>query len=421
MADSLLYDLYGWLRGLVARPAEGGARPPAVALEPPPVSGMTLAAIRTTLDEHDHGVFLRSGLLADLITRDADCFGALQQRLLGLTSRPIVLEPADDSAEAVTLATELGAELPQIFPAPARADLGGAGVLCGFSLAQLYYRREPGTGRELAVVDPWPVCDSEYSRTERQWYAHTATMGRLAVHPGDGQWVLHAPRSKRAPFLWGAIRCTAEWYRRDADAAGDASRQAEVHGIPVWKAKVPSGARKSEDGRAFARAVRGMGRNAVVPLPQGREASESYDLELIEAKSDAYRIFEFLMGRGGRAFRLALLGQDLTSANDKVGTNASSQTGREVTAELVRADAMAEAETLTTQVFAPVARVRRGPGAKAPRAVVPLAEDLAALATTWKTAGDALTTLRGAGVPVDEDAFARKFNVPQRARSAPEG
>lgn len=415
MADTNpLFDLYGWLRGLVVRPDRGAGDAPAVALEPPPISGPTLASIRRTLDEHDDGRFMRSGLLADLITRDSDCFGALQQRLLGLTAMPIRLEPADASAEAAAVAAELADELPRLLTTGARADFDSAAVLCGFSVGQLFYRWDEDAARQVPQVDPWPVSQTEYVRSERQWYVHTATTGRVPITPGDGQWLLHAPMSQRAPYLWGAIRCTAEWYRRDVDAANDAARVAEVHGIPVWKAKVPSGARKSEDGKAFARSVRGMGRNAVVPLPQGASAAESYDLELIEAKSDAYRIFEFIMGRGGRAFRLALLGQDMTSVHDGVGTYASSKTGRDITGDLIRASAVSLAEVLTHQVLRPVVRFRRGDARLTPRAVVPLAEDLAALATTWNTAGTALKALREGGVALDETAYARRFGLPLR-------
>lgn len=414
MADNLLFDLYGWLKGLVVRPDVGGGQAPAVAVEPPPIDGATLASIRRTLDDHDHGQFMRSGLLADLITRDSDCFGALQQRLLGLTSQPVRLEPADASAEAAALAAELDAELPRLFPIPARADMASATVLCGFSLAQLFYEWDEEAGRHAPRVDPWPVSQSEFNRAERRWYVHTAFEGRRPVTPGDGQWILHAPMSARAPHLWGAIRCTAEWYRRDADAANDAARMGEVHGIPVWKAKLPGGARKSEDGRAFARSIRGMGRNAVVPLPQGATPAESYDLELIEAKSDAYRIFEFIMGRGGRAFRLALLGQDMTSVHDGVGTYASSKTGRDITGDLIRAGAVSMADVLTAQVIRPVVRYRRGDARLAPRAVVPLAEDLAGLANTWNTAGTALKALREGGVALDEAAYARRFGLPLR-------
>lgn len=414
MADSnYFFDLYAWLRGLVVRPSarDRGAAPD-VAMEAPPLTSETLTSIRATLDEHDHGLFLRSGLLADLITRDADCFGALQQRLLGLASYPIHLSPADDSAEAAAIAAELTAEFPRILPVGARSDISSAAALCGFSLGQLWYRWDDDAGALMPCVDPWPVAASEYVRAERQWYAHTATAGRVRVTPGDGHWVLHAPRSARAPWLWGAIRCTAQWYVRDEHAATDAGRQAEVHGIPVWKAKLPSGARQTDDGKAFARSIRTMGRNAVVPLPQGSSPSESYDLELIEARSDAYRIFEFIMGRGGRAFRLALLGQDLTSANDGVGTYASSQTGRQVTGDLVRADATSLAEMLTAHVIRPVVRYRHGDVRLAPRAVVPIAEDLRALADTWAAAGNALTSLRNSGADVDVDQYAQRFNLP---------
>lgn len=398
--------LTGWLRDRFVRPGGAGNGTVAMPASRFPLTRETIDSIRRTLDDHDDGKFERSGRLAQLISRDADCFGALQQRLAIGARIPLCLESDD---EALKLSLE--ADLVRMISLGAQTDLRSDAIQLGFGVAQIYYR-EAEDGALMPVVDPWPASAVEYLATQRQWYVHT-TCGRQEITPGDGQWIVHTPWSAREPWMWGAIRPTAQWYVRSDDAASDAARHAEVHGIPVWKAKLPAGGRQTPDGKAFARSLRTMGRNAVIPLPQSDTAGRSYDVELISAEVDAYRIFEFLRGAGGRAFRLAILGQDMTSAHDGVGTYASSQTGRQITDDLGGADVAALAATLNEQFLPHVVRFRRGAGARATLRSAPV-ENTKAIAETWTAAAGALKTLQEGGVDVDIDVFTKRFGIPRR-------
>lgn len=381
-----------------------------------PMTTATVAAVRAMLDEHDRGLFLRSALLADLMRRDADVVGALVQRLLAFQALDVEVEPPATSTEAeasrAAAAAEAYAAARDCIVTPgAQMDMLVDACLLGFAVGQLVPTWDEASQRIVRVLEPWPSSAVEHQRFERQWYVTTLDRGRVPITPGDGQWVLYAPRGARAPWLWGAIRCTAEWYLRDGDTAADASRRAEVFGNAIWKAKLPAGGRKTPDGKTFAGSLRTMGRNAVIPCPQGATPNESYDVDLVEAKSDAHAIFEWLMRTGGGRIRLAILGQDLTSQNNLVGTNASSDTGLTTLDRVVRAEGKAWSHCETTQIAAPRAAYL---GEPAPRVCVEAEErdERKADADAQTAVASAVKAWRDLGVAVDVDAMAAKARVP---------
>lgn len=415
--DNPLSLLYSWLRGLAPAP-ETDAQPQVPAGDLGPLTRETVASIRRTIDDHDRGDFLRSALLADLLRRDGEVFGALQQRLTRLGACPLRVMPAGTDAASIEAAAALDAEWDHIASPEALADLTGDAVVLGVGVGQILWRPDTDGRWLVPEVDPWPMSCVRWDPNQRRLIAATVT-GPVTITPGDGQWIVFGPRSRRAPHLWGAVRCIGEWYLRQQHADADASKHAEVHGMPVWKAYLPAGARETVDGKKFAASIRGIGRNAVVPLPRGREESESYDLELAQAEADAYKIFEYLTQRGGRVVRLALLGQDLTSANNQVGTNASSSTGRQVTADVVAADARALAACLTSQLAAPIARYRGTPASRVGHEERIEPAEAKARAEAQKATAEALRAWKDLGVEVDADAAADAARIPRRKPAAP--
>lgn len=407
-------------RALGLAPAPDGAPPvAAVPSQQEPLTSVTVSALRAMLDEHDRGTFLRSALLADLMRRDADVVGALVQRVLAFQALHTEVEPPHGAdlaspaeAERWAAACEsYRAERDVLIPSGAQVDMLVDACLLGFSLGQLVPTWDEETQRVTRVLEPWPADATEHDRATGTWYALTLDRGRIPVTPGDGQWVLYTPRGRRAPWLWGAIRCTAEWYVRDSDAAADASRHAEVFGSAIWKAKLPAGARETAPGKSFARSLRTMGRNAVIPCPQGADPTSSYDVELVEAKADAHAIFEWLLRTGGGRIRLAILGQDLTSQNNLVGTNASSEQGMTTLDRVVRAEGRAWSECETRQIAAPRAAYL---GEPAVRVCVEAEEEdrRKTDADAQKALADAAAAWRGLGVEVDVEAMARAARIP---------
>lgn len=385
--------------------------------EPGALTTLTLAAARTMLEEHDRGVFLRSALVAEHVRRDPDLYAALTQRLEGLLGLEMDFEPGDDSDAAETEEEAIEDLWPTIASRAAQREMVDSAIMLGFAIGQLVW--QPGDdGALVPRLLPWPSSCVTYDEYERCWYAETLT-GREVITPGDGRWVLYAPKSVNRPWTWGVVRCVVEWFLRAQNGAGDASKHAEVHGLPVWKALIPSGSETSAAGKRFLSSIRNMGRNAVVPLPQSDTPGQSYGLELEAAQTDAYRIYEFLLRVAGGKFRLAILGQDLTSQNNQVGTNASSETGADVLATITRADAATWGECCSHQIARPLALYRGKPPVRVCFDAEP-DEDFGALATAIKTAGEAAQAWKTAGWDVDLVKFAERFGVPGELSAEPE-
>ena len=252
------------------------------------------------LDEHDRGRFTRSALLADLLRRDADVFGALQQRLLTMGAHPVCVDPrttAPRRRPRPTARRRVAADLPAAPPStcgPTRPCWASRGRRCSGSARP----RRTLTQR----LEPVHAAAVEYDRSAGRWYVSTVDAGRVEMTPAtaSGCSSRTAPSARRGSgarsdrALSGTCPTPTSRATRGA-AAKPPGRGSE--GVP------PAGAREAIDGKKYLAALRNIGRAAVIPVPRGQTPETSYDLELVEAKADAYKIFEWLKRAGGGAIR----------------------------------------------------------------------------------------------------------------------
>ena len=386
------------------RVAPGGGRPetpadatvgedasksfPSLVLSP---NTTTFALARAILAEHEIGRFQLSAALARMVLRDPDLAGALTQRLLALVGSDHCIEAATSTGPGERYARDLALRFREMVPRSAELDIVRDAILLGVGVGQKVWWWREDLEEYIEVLEPWPVDSVEYDPIAGQWWALTQR-GRLPISADDPGWLLYTPWSEREPYFYGAIRQIAEWYLRASNAARDYGRFIELSGQGIIKAKTPSGARRSPEYASFINSLRSLGRNAVVPLPQGKEKHESYDLELAALSADLHKVFIEMLRVAGGKLRLAILGQDLTSQNNRVGTNASSETGMRVNAAVSRADAETWGDCLHRQFIVPWATYRGRPEL-APRAYYDLEEerDAKGEAEAANTAADALS------------------------------
>lgn len=415
----MLRRVYGVVTGERVEPSgDEPETPPAQE----PLSETTVAAIREMLSEHDRGIFLRTALLADLLRRDADLYGALLQRVLAFQALPTTVVPldGDESGAGAEAALEYSAARDAIISPGTQVDMLIDAAMMGFAVGQKVWVDDPLAPGGLALrVKSWPAADVEYDRFLRWWFVRTLHAGRLPIEAGSEQWVIYTPRGARAPWLWGAVRSVATWAWSNQTTADDARKRSEVYGNPIWKAMLPAGGALSTEGKRFASSVRGMGRNAVIPCPQGEggEKWRSYDVELVEAKADAHAIFDWLMRTGGGRIRLVILGQDLTSQNNVVGTNASSTTGMTVTDRVIASEAKAWGVMETEQIAVPRARFLGTPAVRV-RIAADDEDDRLTDAQAQTAVAASVAAWKALGVDVDVDAAAAAARVPVRAKAA---
>lgn len=387
---------------------------------------LTFQAARAILEEHEQGRFGLSAALARTVLRDPDLTAALNRRLLALVGSAHCIEAATATGAGERYARDLAVQFRTMVPRAAELDIVRDAILMGQGLGQLVWWFHEATGAIVPILEPWPLDYAEHDPYTDTWYV-TAQSGRIQITPGDGRWVLYAPWSTRTPYYYGAIRQIAEWYLRASNASRDYGRFIELSGQGIIKAKTPSGARKSPEYSAFINSLRNLGRNAVVPLPQGKEAHESYDLEIEALAADLHKVFVEMLRVSSGKLRLVILSEDLSSQNNKVGTNASSETGLRVARVISAADAETWGDCLRSQVLVPWAAYK-GRDELAPFAYYDLEDDGDAKgeAEAANTAAEALgkwqSLLAAAKVDrtVDVLAAAERWGVPLLETPAPE-
>lgn len=243
------------------------------------------------------------------------------------------------------------------------------------------------------------------------------TRGVVDITPNDGRWVIYQPFSAYRSYMYGAVRCLPEWFLAAQYARRDANRFSEVHGMGVWVPMLPANWQKTEEGKAFVDSFLNIGSEPVIPAPRGATPESSYDLKLIEAQSNAWQVFEFLLKLSAQKIRLCILGQDMTSSEGTSGSYAKSRVGYNVLMSIVASDAETLGEDLREQLLKPFAWYLTGQSDTAPKASWDYdpPEDAKAVAEALNAAADALSkwdaSLQGSDEIVDKVAMARRFGV----------
>lgn len=202
----------------------------------------------------------------------------------------------------------------------------------------------------------------------------------------------------------------------------DWARFSEKHGLPITGAVVPESA-DTDDKDNFFDDLRQLAGEGIVMLPRDRDG-KGFAIEMIEPKNAAaWQGFERILQHCDVSIAVELLGQ-ASNATDG-GSYAKAVELGTIRQDILEADAAAIAATLHADLLRPWARFNFGDPDLAPLPVWDATppEDTAKLATTWQTAGNALSAIQSAaaaqGMAVDLDAFAARFGIPLVRRAAP--
>ena len=389
---------------------------------PGTMTSLTLEQARCVITNHELGQFSESALLAEHLLRDPDVLQALQQRTLAALGLPFELKEADESKPAEMCARDMKPLWNRCVRRSAIAEMLRWSVLLGFAVAQIVWTWDEETSQYLPIVEPWHPAFTWNDPATGKWWASAST-GAVEIVPGDGRWILYAPHSPSRSYIYAVIRCLPEWFLSAQFGRRDSNRRSETHGQGVWVPRIPIGWDATPEGQAYVAAIRNMGRSGVVVAPRGATPETSYDLDLVESDAKGWEIFDFLIKTSASKIRLAILGQDMTSAQGpKGGSYAQSKVGNTVRQDVVEADTSGLAETLQEQHGRPWALYLRGKRSLAARpcwdATPP--EDQANKATAIKTAGEGLalwtTQMATTDEVPDAEAFARSVGMPLKPR-----
>ena len=370
-----------------------------------------VGVVRGVIRELEWGRMFQPGKLEDAMRRDDRISGCLQSRTHALASMQFTAETKDESPKAREAADAVQADFYKWLPATAQAELMTNGLMLGAGFAQIIWDTNTETGQWAPRLKIWHPEHFYWDWMERKWFVQAAE-GQFAIEPGDGQWVVYCPFGEYRPFSRGLMRhLYVPWMLRQW-AYRDWGRWSEVYGSPMRVLKTPPWANAEEADRAVQE-ISSQGNGSAIRLPGGNAGEASYELELVEAKSNGADGFDKLIQRTDNSIAIAILGQNLTTEVSG-GSYAASVVHQSIRNDLISGDAAGFGACMQAQVLRPWAKFNYGDENLAP---LPLwntrpPEDKKAAGEAMVAIGAGIESIRATGAKPDVDAILEKFGIP---------
>ena len=376
-------------------------------------TGWDITSVRRAIENLSGGLFDWPAQLVDGLTGDSRVQSAMASRTGGLLGKPLrfrVPKKYRNDARAQECLQLWTDHWPSMATEPALSELGKWSTFLRFGLAQLTW--DTSGKFWLPYLQPWNARYSYYHWQFRHYIAITQD-GQVAVEPGDGHWVIHAPDGLYRGWMMGAIRAIAPWWLARNYALRDWARYSERHGMPIIKAETPFGADPVQV-QNYRSQLATLGQESVVQIPGSADPNYGkYDIDFLEASDASWEGFQRLIEQCNSEITLALLGQNLTS-EVKEGSFAAARVHADVRQAILEADARALAQTIYTQIARPFAAINFGDPEIAPRTEwnVSPPEDKKIAAESFERFSVAVLTLRRSGYKVNNlTKLARAFGV----------
>ncbi len=315
------------------------------------------ARVRSALQWHRQGSLKEPAQLADAMLSDDEYQGALSRAVDIITGAPFQLEPVEGDAQSERLAELLSPSWYRAVPEAHLSSLIASYLSLGVAVATLDWDTS---------ARPWVPVVRALSPQYLSWgpedidpttglygaWSYETRDGSQVVTPGDGRWLLLCD----GPHMW--TRCAVQalavsWLGKQLSWR-DWLRYNERHGLPLLKAMAPAFAEEG-DKTAFLEGVSSLGSETTVLLPTHLdENGAAYDLELLEAKDQAFESFQRTIERVDRKFQVYFAGSN--AGSELVGTAgsraASEESGR-VSRELAASRARRVGTMLREQLVRP--------------------------------------------------------------------
>ncbi len=369
------------------------------------VDTLTPRAIKRMLLAAESGdLAAQAELFERMEEKDGELDACLRTRKTGVARLRSEVQPADDSPgaeEAAELCRSVIADIPDLNQAI--FDLLDA-IPKGFSVQEIDWETGASRWRPRRLV--WRPQRWFGAADDGETLLLRDNAGRT-VEPNPLNFVIHRVKARSGfSARTGLLRSCVRAFIVRHFAWKDWMAFAEVYGTPPrigWlREQVPW---DSEEARELWQAVRALGMDAAAVVREGNR------IEVLDTRSAGDgQIFERILDRAGREMTLAVLGQLLTTGGEKGGSYALGHVHNQVRWDLIEADALALARTLTDQLLRPIVRLNLGADRPVPlwHFDVEKPEDLGELAATVKT-------LSQAGLAIPARWAYRKFGIPQPA------
>lgn len=379
--------------------------------------------ISSALESHERGDFSESAKLAQAMGRDDRISACRNTRIRALTGRGganfnLVASEEGDQRRAGNVRDRVDKQFFKVAPEQTLARVQGDVIDLGPSVSRIHWYQENGTGQWLPHLEPWSMEWIRRDAAKDCYVAQTADHGEVEVRGGTGEWLVVEPSGARAEMA-GAVRALAmPWFFR-GNSWKDWARYCEKHGVPILAVQEPPAqagdpVSKTSKDRFYA-ALRRVGREGILRLPQRADGKGGYGAQFLEPKSLSWPSFEAFLTRLDICIAVYLLGQNL-STEVSGGSFAAAIAANRIRLDYLAADAEVMSTALRTQVWMPWGRFNfdwwDDALAPWPTWTTSVPEDLKAKAETLKALSDSLAGFKDAGLPIDFRVIGEQFGIP---------
>jgi hypothetical protein len=315
----------------------------------------SVEAARSALYSHMIGIFEQSGQLVDSLMGDDRVMATTKSRVTGLFGREVRFKAANDSDAAKKALDVWRDHWPRFAGTYALHEAHAYSIHMGWSSSQLNWDT---TGEyDLPYLRFWHPRYTYYHWALRRYVALSQD-GQIAVIPGNGKWVLHAPHGEYRGWIHGAIRAVTEPWLLRHFAFRDMARFSEVHGLPTRVGMVPATSDPTERSN-FETSLGSLGSDAAMILPTGVDGVNGYDYKLVEATDTAWESFPGLIDRCDMSIVLAIMFQNLTT-EVQGGAFAATKAHMDIRQGGIQFDNAAWKNTIYNQIARPFAYLNFG-------------------------------------------------------------
>lgn len=403
------------------------ARPPGSRFNDIPIQTIpgvdTVGDVNWILQAHDKGQFAMSAQMVDTMMRDDRISGVTGARLGAALASPIELKPANSKSKAARVLKDFQGDSEdevglwrKICPPAVMRGLMKWGMHLGFGLAQILWITNANTWiPRLKLWHPqfvfWHTGEMRYYVICREGAFPLPRVDEQAY--GDAEWFVWTPYGYQYGWLDALVRSLADKYLMRRWTYRDWARFNERHGMPIIGMKVPTELGDVAAKAKLLRDVSNIGSEAVVELPS-IDAENQTEMEMIEPKSRSFESFQLFKKELDVDIAINVNGQNLTTeGGTDGGSRALGQVQNQVRGDIRAFDGLL-VHAIREQVLCPWAQFNYGDPELAPRVNLQTEppEDEAVKATTWKTTGDAIGSLKMAGAPVDVRQMLERQGIP---------
>lgn len=286
----------------------------------------------------DRGNMMMAARLMRAARTDGVLAGVLSTRTGGLVRLPKRFRGDAEMVDQLQVGVdEARSVFDEMAPATELSLLAADGELIGVGVGELV----PVEGRTYPVLVRLDPEYLYYVWSEDKWYFRS-TAGLLPITPGDGQWVLHTPGGRMAPWQHGLWRAIGRAFIRKEHAANHKDNWEGKLANPARVAQAPAAATTAQ-AEAWFQKVMAWGVNTVFGLTPG------YEVKLLESNGRGYEAFEETIRAQNEEMIIAVAGQTVTTDGGTGFANADIH--KSIRADLIKATAEALAYTVNTQIL----------------------------------------------------------------------